>query len=135
MKLPFSENKAPLKPGLFDHGLPCGFTRLKPNDFPKPYKGKSYFTACYQKSLHYRSVRIDELIIHLLKKFCRFSEHFDNVGNVFRPSERSRLVYEILLRCPYRAPDPMPTGMYPTVLLPLVSKAIDNPLSLPYINF
>ena len=40
----------------------------------------------------------------------RFSEHFDTVDQVFRPSERSRLVYEILLRCPYRSPEPLATG-------------------------
>ena len=56
MKLPFSENKAPLKPGLFDNGLPCQLTRLDPNEFPEPHDGKSYFTACYQKTLHYRSI-------------------------------------------------------------------------------
>ncbi|CAF3628792.1 unnamed protein product [Adineta steineri] len=88
VKLPFSENKAPLKPGLLDQGLPCQFTRLDPTEFPKPYNGKTYFTACYQKSLHYR-----------------FSEHFGDIDKVFRPAERSRLVYEVLLRCPYRSPE------------------------------
>ncbi|CAF0899696.1 unnamed protein product [Adineta ricciae] len=94
VKLPFSENKAPLRPGLFDHGLPCQFTRLNPAEFPPPHNGKTYFTACYQKSLHYR-----------------FSEHFGDVNQVFRPAERSRLVYEILLRCPYRSPEPLLTAI------------------------
>ncbi|CAF1281709.1 unnamed protein product [Adineta steineri] len=93
VKLPFSENKAPLKPGLLDQGLPCQFTRLDPTEFPKPYNGKTYFTACYQKSLHYR-----------------FSEHFGDIDKVFRPAERSRLVYEVLLRCPYRSPELLITG-------------------------
>lgn len=57
MKLPFSENKAPLKLGLFDKGLPCQCTRLNPQEFPEPHNGKTYFTACYQKTLHYRLVR------------------------------------------------------------------------------
>ncbi|CAF2544158.1 unnamed protein product [Rotaria sp. Silwood2] len=86
VKLPFSENKSPLKPGLFDQGLPCQLTRLKPEEFLTPHNGKCFFTACYQKSLHYR-----------------FSKHFDDVDKVFRPAERSRLVYETLLRCPYRS--------------------------------
>ncbi|UJR37801.1 hypothetical protein I4U23_030492 [Adineta vaga] len=90
VKLPFSENKAPLKPGLFDQGLPCQLTRLDPAEFPPPHNGKTYFTACYQKSLYYR-----------------FSEHFGDISKVFRPAERSRLVYEILLRCPYRSPEPL----------------------------
>ncbi|CAF0898718.1 unnamed protein product [Adineta ricciae] len=94
VKLPFSENKAPLRPGLFDHGLPCQFTRLNPTEFPPPHNGKTYFTACYQKSLHYR-----------------FSEHFGDINQVFRPAERSRLVYEILLRCPYRSPEPLLTAI------------------------
>jgi hypothetical protein len=40
------------------------------------------------------------------------------VNKVFRPAERSRLVYEILLRCPYRSPEAARTG-----------KTIDNFLS------
>ncbi|CAF1178848.1 unnamed protein product [Rotaria sordida] len=94
VKLPFSENKSPLKPSLFDQGLPCQSTRLNPREFPKPHKGKSFFTACYQKSLHYR-----------------FSKYFDDVDKVFRPSERSRLVYETLLRCPYRSSEQMLSAM------------------------
>ncbi|CAF3789395.1 unnamed protein product [Rotaria magnacalcarata] len=101
VKLPFSENKAPLKPGLFDQGLPCQSTRLNPCEFPKPHKGKSFFTACYQKSLHYR-----------------FFKHFDDVDQVFRQAERSRLVYETLLRCPYRSSDPIQIGLHDTNIQP-----------------
>ncbi|CAF3540051.1 unnamed protein product [Rotaria sp. Silwood1] len=90
VKLPFSENKSPLKPDLFDQGLPCQLTRLNAREFPKSHNGKSFFTACYQKSLHYR-----------------FAKYFDDVDKVFRPAERSRLVYETLLRCPYQPSDSM----------------------------
>lgn len=56
MKLPFSENKSPLKPALLDRAVSCQCARLNPDEFPEPHDGKSYFTACYQKSLHYRFV-------------------------------------------------------------------------------
>ena len=42
----------------------------------------------------------------------RFSEHFGEINQVFRPAERSRLVYEIVLRCPYRSPEPLLTGKW-----------------------
>jgi hypothetical protein len=48
--------------------------------------------------------------IYIKLFFYRFSEHFGDVDKVFRPAERSRLVYEILLRCPYRSPEPPLTG-------------------------
>jgi len=45
-----------------------------------------------------------------LKSFSRFAEHFGDINEVFRPAERNRLVYEILLRCPYRSFEPPKTG-------------------------
>ncbi len=39
------------------------------------------------------------------------------MDKVFRPAERSRLVYEILLRCPYRSPEPIPTGKFKYISL------------------
>ena len=110
VKLPFSENKAPLKASLFAQGLPCRCTRVDSRDFPKPHQGKAYFTACYQKSLHYRSRSVSTRLDSAKRFSNRFAEHFDDVDQVFRPSERSRLVYEILLRCPYRSADPILTG-------------------------
>ncbi|CAF1287960.1 unnamed protein product, partial [Didymodactylos carnosus] len=91
VKLPFSINKSPLKQGLFEKGLPCAASNLDRKEFPEE---PSYFTAVYQKNLHYR-----------------FSEYFGDVNTVFRPAERSRLVYELLRRCPYRLPDMVGTGM------------------------
>ena len=63
IKLPFSENKSPFKPGLLDNGLPFQCTRLNPAEFPKPHDGKSYFTASYQKSLHYRFKLVEIQIV------------------------------------------------------------------------
>lgn len=48
-------------------------------------------------------------------RFSRFSEHFGDIDKVFRPAERSRLVYEILLRCPYRSPEPLRTGKFKSI--------------------
>ena len=58
----------------------------------------------------------------------RFSEHFTNVDQVFRPAERSRLVYEILLRCPYRSPAPPRTGKFTRMsfIFESIGEPIDN---------
>lgn len=61
---------------------------------------------------------------------CRFSEHFTNVDQVFRPAERSRLVYEILLRCPYRSPAPPRTGKFTRISSPFARTHFRTPTKL-----